>query len=787
MTIAEIKEKLSQERSFGSRYPARIIFVENFDDYSALEHQLKGICDVTINVADFCRAPDTVPQFDQIKNKLKECGGQQVLLLSVGEYLRLCMKRELNPDRCQFRAFWETQQPEASTTRIVIPVFSCRDTFDRIIGAIDERQKDYVWALDSTPSAESYTVTVYSPKFKEAIHPDADNLTSWFRDWQMILRRNVPCSVVTMQCRNVETAYGTVNIKSIDSPFKYLADILSDGNLLIEKWQSNDFWSQVVNYTLQYAAKAESFEKIVLVALNVNDFDVVCPAARWKKLSHFQKNHIWLWYRVYPTDEYYSYACKKALCASEIPEKIRDEILLVTNRSDRWIEERMAAVRALSFHSFDDAYFALIDRLPLDETKLRLLTYQTHEEKTYAVKVISNMLRGGAEPSAIAASLLERDYPSLASYIEDGIGCDDVIDEYMAWYRKNKLINRYPGEYPVKMTFDRFDARYKLMHKLQGQDCVSFWIDGFGIEYTPLFLHELKVRGIVPESVNPAVALLPTETEYNHQWDEQDPMTIKWDRLDSFSHKGMPDDKSYYSCIVHQLSVFSDAAKKVEELLEDHEYVVVTGDHGSSRFAALAFHEKSVIPISAPKKSTVRSFGRFCELDGNIGNIIALPNTVSVTSNGKRCLVMDNYQHFSSSGNAAGGNTDEHDVVGEIHGGNTAEERLVSVTVIKRKQPLPPVTCTPKGGLFVTKKNGHVEKVLQFSRPISTLEVSYDNKEATCTMNTDGSWLIILDGVTTDDITLSVIANGRLLHNVTLQVKAQGISKNDDLFGGMGL
>ena len=357
----------------------------------------------------------------------------------------------------------------------------------------------------------------------------------------------------------------------------------------------------------------------------------------------------------------------------------------------------------------------------------------------------------------------------------------------MAWYRKNKIINRYPGDYPVQMTFDRFDARYKLMHKLQGQDCVTFWIDGFGSEYTPLFLYELKVRGIVPESVKLATALLPTETEYNHQWDEHDPMTIKWDRLDSFSHKGIPDDKSYYSCIVHQLSVFSDAAKKVEELLENHEYVVVTGDHGSSRFAALAFHQENVVPISAPKKSTVRSFGRFCEFDDNAGDVIALPNTVVATSNGKRYLVMDNYQHFSVSGNAAGGNTDEHDVVGEIHGGNTAEERLVSVIVIKRKQPLPPVTCKPKGGLFVTKKNGHVEKALQFSRPISTLEVSYYNKEATCTMNADGSWLVILDGVTTDDITLSVIANGRLLPNVTLKVKAQGISKNDAPFGGMGL
>ena len=85
-----------------------------------------------------------------------------------------------------------------------------------------------------------------------------------------------------------------------------------------------------------------------------------------------------------------------------------------------------------------------MDKLPLDETKLKLLTYQTHEEKTYAVKVISNnSFRSGAEPSAIATTLLERDYPSLASHMKDEMGCDDVIDEYMAWYRKSKIINRY--------------------------------------------------------------------------------------------------------------------------------------------------------------------------------------------------------------------------------------------------------------------------------------------------------------------------------------------------------
>lgn len=786
MTIAEIIERLSQERSFGSRFPVRIIFVENLDEYLALENQLRGTCDVTMNVADFCRAKDTVPQFEQIKKRLKECEGKQILLLSVGEYLRLCIKRELDSNRCQFRSFWEMQQPESSKTRVIIPVFNGRDLFDRIIGSIDERQQNYVWTIDSIPNLESYNISVFSPKFNGAITSDADNLTAWFRDWASILKRRSICSIVTLQYSNVERSFGTVNIKQVDSPYKYLSEILTDGEILEEKWMDDDFWSNAINYASKFEIKKAPFEKLIFDALNVTEFDFVSIAARWNTLDDFQKNLVWLWYKVYPTDEYYCFACKKAKNALEIPEKIRDEILLISNRSDLWIQERMAAVRAFAFYGFNDAYFALMDKLPLPQTKLKLLTYQTHEEKTYAVKIVSGLLRSGAEPKAIASDMLVDDYPSLASYMRDKLGQDEAVDEYMYWYRKNKIINRYQGESPIKIEFDRFDSRYSLIHKQQGKDCVFFWIDGFGIEYTPLFLHELKARGILPEVVKQATSLLPTETEYNHQWDEHDPMTIKWDKLDSYSHKGVPDDKSYYSCVVNQISVFSDAAQKVDELLEEHEYVVITGDHGSSRIAALAFHEKSVVPITAPKKATVHSFGRFCELGDNADEVMALPETTKIKLNDRQYLVMENYQHFSVGGNVAGGNTDENDVVGEVHGGNTPEERLVPVIVVKRKQPLPPITCKPNNP-FVIRKNGHVELTLTFSRKVSTLEVSFDNKKATCVMNTDGSWRVILDGVSEDNIILSILANGKLLPNVILKVKAQGISKNDDPFGASGL
>ena len=675
-------------------------------------------------------------------------------------------------------------QSEASRTRIIIPVFCCRDIFDRIIGAVDERQIAYVWTLESQPQYSDlhYNVAVYSPKFKDSIRADAENLTEWLQKWPVLLRESPSCSIVTIQYLNVEASYGTVNIKPIDSPFRYLMDILIDGDVLSEKWQNDEFWSRMVICAMQYAGGKMTFDTLVLASLNANEFDFVSIAARWKTLSDYQRALVWMWYRAYPTDEYYCYACKKATTPEEIPIKLRDEIFFLANRSDKWIKERMSAVKALAFNSFDEAYFAAMDKLPLPETKLQLLTYQTHEEKTFAIKVISNMLRGGAEPSALA-ELIDNDYPALTAYLREKINIDPEVDQYMSWYRKNKIINRYPGECPIQISFARFDPRAMLMHKVKNEDCAYFWIDGFGTEYTPVLLHELKVRGILPESVKIGTAKLPTETDFNHQWDENDPKTTKWSRLDSLSHRGLLDDKSYFSCIVHQLSVFKDAAQKVEELLEKHEYVLVTGDHGSSRFAALAFHDKNVIPVAPPKKAIVHSFGRFCELDPQDKDMIPLPGTEKVDAQGKTYLVMQGYQNFSVGGNVAGGNTDDKDVVGEAHGGNSAEERLVTVLIIKRKHPLPPVICTPLSKQ-VTKRNGHVETNFSFSRPVSSVEVSLNKaNKAKCVENPDGTWRIILDDVNTDNLILTVIANGRLLPNVVLQVKPIGMTTND----GMGI
>ena len=262
-----------------------------------------------------------------------------------------------------------------------MPVFSCRDIFDRIIGAVDERQEDYIWTLDAAQSDKIFDITVYAPDFSAAVESDAANLSAWFRNWSDILQRKASCSIVTVQHANVEPIYGALNIKTISSPFKYFLTMIFDGDKLNETFADNDFWSQAATVAAQFSGKV-TFRKVVNAALNVNSLDFVTIAARWQTLTDFQKKLVWLWYQVYPAGDYFSYACSKAETAADIPQKIRDELLSMTDRNDAWIGERAAALKVLSFVTFDEKFFALMDKVTLPETKLKLLTCRTHAEKT---------------------------------------------------------------------------------------------------------------------------------------------------------------------------------------------------------------------------------------------------------------------------------------------------------------------------------------------------------------------------------------------------------------------
>jgi hypothetical protein len=689
MNIAEIISKIANERQTPGRFPTRLIFAHNFSDYVSLVGELRSVCDVVVDLADFTNG-DVLPRFKDFRNKVAKHNEQQVLLLSFGEYLRICIKRERDKTTAHFPGIWEQQQSENSATKYIIPIFGGREIFDSIMPIQDERQQRFVWEVNESSTESEYSLSIYSPDFAEAITADAANLHEWFQNWNSLFgdKSRNSFSLQTKLYRYAERTFGGVRLSIIDEPFAYVASLVSDREKLKKVDGGDDFWKHIAKSVRQ----GKPFSETIKHLLNIgHSFDPVSVLARFDDLSDDETNLLMMWYKLYPSDDYYTYAIGKAATAAAIPVSLRDSIFDLPKLTDSFIQQRTAALRVLDV-SYSDEYFAKLDKIPAPESRLMMLTYRTLPERAYAVKTVSGLLRSGAEVNPVV-DLLKTDYPDLAEYLKTEVEDGNDVARYFNWYRLNKLINRPNTDAPCSIDFDAIDSRNKVIQLNGGADSLLFWVDGLGMEWMPVLLSRLSALGIAVD-IKPIIAkaLLPTETEYNHKWTAED---RKWDRLDKLSHCGVPDDKDYFLCIARQLEIMNEIAEHVGEILKKANMAIVTGDHGSSRLAALLFHDSGNFAVEPPKNATVRSFGRFVELKDD-SYVSLTPSMERTELDGKHYVVMKTYEHFRQSGNAAGGNTDENAVAGEIHGGMTPEEYLVPVFVVSRKKPLPIKETPPK-------------------------------------------------------------------------------------------
>lgn len=681
MNITEVVTKVSNERKTPGRFPTRLIFAHNFADYLCLIGELKAVCDVAIDLADFTKG-DVLPRFKDLKIEIGKHSGKQLLLLSFGEYLRICIKRERDKTTAAFPGIWEQQQSENSPTKYIIPIFGGREIFDSIMPIQDERQQRFIWEVNESSTESEYNLTIYSPDFADAITADAGNLQEWLQKWTTLFgdnKRN-SFSLQTKLYRYAEPTYGGVRLSIIDEPFVYVVSLVTDGEKLKKADGSVEFWK----YIAQNVKQGKPFAETIKYLLNIgHSFDPISVLARFNELSDIETNLLLMWYKLYPSDDYYTYAINKVPTASAIPSSLRDSIFELPKLTDSFILQRTAALRVLDI-SYSDEYFAKLDKVASPESRLMMITYRTLAERAYAVKTVSGLIRNGANIDAVV-ELLKSDYPDLAEYLNPDTNDSSDITQYFNWYRRSKLINRPNTDAPCIIDFDAIDSRNKVMQQTGTNDSLTFWVDGLGAEWIPVLLNRLKELDIAVSIKSiVAKALLPTETEYNHKWTSEDK---KWDRLDKLSHNGMPDDKDYFLCVARQLEIMNEIVEHVREMLKKVNRAIITSDHGSSRLAALLFHDSGNFAVEPPKSAVVRSFGRFVELKDD-GYVSLTPSMERVELDGKHFIVMKTYEHFKQSGNVAGGNTDENAVAGEVHGGMTPEEYLVPVLIVSRKTPL---------------------------------------------------------------------------------------------------
>jgi len=672
MKIDEIVAKITTERHLSGRFPTRLIFIPSFNDYLLLVDKLRGVCDDTFDLADYTEG-DILPNFKALMSEVVKHHNKQLLFLSFGEYLRICIKRERDKSRASFPDIWGQIQPTSSQTKYIIPIFGDRDIFDTIIPNIDIRQMDYIWEVDDTPITSELYLTIFSPAFEDTVSFDAQNLQDWLRIWVHLYNdtKKNSFSLKTKLLHYAENTYGVVRQSIINNPFSYAVSLFTDGDKLPENAGDDNFWG----FVAQGVQKGIPFSDTIKSKLNIgHTFDPIAILDRFTSLTDNEKMLFLMWYKLYPTDDYFTIAINKATTIADIGNCLRDTIFEIPNPSDDFYKQRADALRAIET-TYTEDFFNKLDKLSFPELRLKILTYKTHAECAYAIKTVSEMLLGGADITEVA-ELVRIGYPLLAEYLQPSNAEQGEIARYFNWYRRSKIENKPNTDVPCDIDIISFDSRNKFISENNATDSHQFWVDGLGAEWIPVLLYLLKsLSKDINIDAKIAQAIIPSVTDYNKKGVTGE---IKWDRLDDISHKGIPDDKNYFSTIAGQLKIMIDIVERIKELLDQYNTVIVTGDHGSSRLAALLFHDEGNFAIEPPKNATVCSFGRYVEFADDKGYIIS-SYMERKTINNAHFIVMKDYHHFKQSGNA---------LDGEIHGGGTPEECLVPVIFVSRKTPL---------------------------------------------------------------------------------------------------
>ena len=687
LTLQQISDKIAVEKSLPDRWLVRIIFTHSLAGYNELTTLLRNNCDISVSLSDdrFTTGNDTLPNFNRLKTFIGDNSDKTILLTDVSEYLRLCVKKETSIDG-EFRGIWEQQTAVTSLTRIIIPLFGCDDLFARIVPSISERQEKYIWCLSETPDASEYSVSVYSLDFKDSFLADVMGIKAWLASWVDLWAKKANCSVVTKFIKYAEEQRGDVSLKIVDDPFSYAKELFTDGDRLKKDWFRD--WPAIA----EKVHKGCAFSDFIKKELGVSDFDFSAIAPRWNNLSELQRQYIWVWYRLYQSENYIDHVVTHSEKANDIPLNVRDNILEVSNAGTAWINERNKLLALLPFVKSDNAYLTRLGKLPL-ERQIELLGFVLPEEQAYGLELIGKMLLNGASAAEALSQFGERF--SLANDYFNEVVADTMLRSYLRWYKESKLKNRsVDGEIPY-VDADAFDSRHKLLAPYDNADSYFLWVDGLGVEWGSLLYRSLEKRS-VPANIVLSVgkAMLPTETEFNKCWNSYSAPYNKLDRLDKLAHTGVPDNKSYFACIAAQYAIISEIADEAARLIDKHNNVLIVGDHGSSRLNALSFHsDEGVVPA---KNWEVKNHGRFCLLPAELpfDEIPSDFEQIKIQGNGAPvyALVSKTYAHFKQSGNAPF----------ETHGGATPEESLVSVLVLSRQPPL------PKPSNSITKMRGIV-------------------------------------------------------------------------------
>lgn len=661
--IAELRE----ETRYRTRFPVRIILVEGLYLWQEMVRLLQPEVDYCLRLSFFCAGADAFPcaasVVTSIERWLKEDGPSKMLVLPWAEWLRLEAGQE-EPREALEQLIKLVQKEKVGEKRLYIPLFESPEVVNQLRGRLTrylaQGELPSMWKLAGKGSVTldvlPFTPQGVSGRLVEGVRAYLECWECGGADRLVLVTRWAP---------GLKGYKANFTVRVCWNAYQVLVNrITLWPDEVMEEWGSEEEW----RWLGEASREGESFLQLVTRILNLKKYESSEVMQRWRGWSKRERWLAWLWSKVERTATGY---LAKVLAKSNTIEQFENELVIFVLEERITVaeaRERKELLEAMGVTELPGDFLTRLRELPDPLHRLACLTGFSEEERELVVLAVGELLERGALWEEWWG-YLEVAYPELSWYLTvppmEEIP-EASLQEYFHLYTRSRVRDRADEqllERARRMAADqvlwKFRARDQALEELKRPETCVLWVDGMSVEWLGVLLKALGERGDVIATFEVVRANLPTVTDNNKGWESEEWVERT---VDDEAHR-IP--YSYPRALVKQLDAVCHTARRAVQLLDTFNEVIITADHGLTRFA------KTTGCLQLADGVEVHKWGRCATFSPGFPVQTLLHPGCAVYGN---TLVLLTHERLCGA----------KGISYQVHGGGTPEEWLVPIVRVRK-------------------------------------------------------------------------------------------------------
>lgn len=660
-SVSKLIDELREEARGTTRFPARFILTEKITDWKELISSLEAEVARIICLSKSCAGEDSFPYVFDLTDQLEKDSDDAILLLPLMECVRFSNDNAAG-DVLRKLATWEN----VSTKRVYVPLFAATEILESSMSGISRYKSGELPEVWGIPGQDENIRLTIVPFKMHTQHERicVEGVKNYLRLWEHGGPSTPDMCLVTKLAPFLSACLGVVEVMVCKDGFEMITQNVRGAHALCNEWGNEYQWRWLAE-RIHYG---DDFQSLMGRILNVGQFNVSQLFSGWKELDPKRRWLSWLWSKLEKPGKYVSWVLNSVNACEAFEDAIINGVFDASFKTDiELLKERRQIISDIGINDMPGSFWQDWKKLKGPLLKLEVLTGLTQREREEAVLAVKQLIEQNNSLESFFP-YLEVAYPQLALYLAPFRHDEALITEYFHLYTISKVLDSPFGELSKKAEQAarsqegwKFQPRDSILESISQDSTSVLWIDGMGLEWVSFILGYLERQQVLDVEFSIARANLPTTTEANKGWSDN-AQVIR--NLDELAHK------PYYQfpgSLVKELDIIEKAVQKAIQHLEYSPEVILTSDHGLTRYL---FNKNSIKP---PKQTEVHKWGRCGFFERQTEEI----------SEGSHWIIESNRICLAIHGRFEGGSG----AVGEVHGGATLEEWLVPVVKLRKKAP----------------------------------------------------------------------------------------------------